>query len=100
MLLIEKGPAACLRWCCNTCPYVYNIEEKVTKKLPLVRKQVDDVFGGAEAWKNVEKCEVICPKCGFERAYFMQIQIRTADEPMTTFYKCANAPCGHQWRDG
>jgi hypothetical protein len=31
---------------------------------------------------------VDCPKeCGSERAFFMQIQIRSADEPSTTFYK-------------
>lgn len=40
-----------------------------------------------------------CPKCGHLRAYFMQIQTRSADEPMTTFYKCCNAQCGHRWRD-
>lgn len=29
----------------------------------------------------------LCPACGHRRAYFMQLQIRSADEPMTTFYK-------------
>lgn len=28
-----------------------------------------------------------CPKCGHNEAYFMQLQIRSADEPMTTFFK-------------
>ena len=27
-----------------------------------------------------------CPKCDNRRAYFMQIQIRSADEPSTTFF--------------
>jgi len=27
----------------------------------------------------------------------MQIQIRSADEPMTTFYKCTK--CSYQWRE-
>ena len=40
-----------------------------------------------------------CPKCGHLRAYFMQIQTRSADEPMTTFYKCCEISCGHRWRD-
>lgn len=26
-----------------------------------------------------------CPKCESHRAYFRQLQIRSADEPMTTF---------------
>lgn len=44
-------------------------------------------------------CTETCPKCEHPRAYFMQIQTRSADEPMTTFYKCCNAQCGHRWRD-
>lgn len=40
-----------------------------------------------------------CPKCEHPRAFFMQIQTRSADEPMTTFYKCCSLQCGHRWRD-
>ena len=46
-------------------------------------------------FSSIEKC----PKCEHPRAYFMQIQTRSADEPMTTFYKCCNGECGHRWRD-
>lgn len=41
-----------------------------------------------------------CPKCENNRAYFMQIQIRSADEPSSIFYKCCRNTCGHQWREG
>uniref|UniRef100_A0A0N4WWJ4 DNA-directed RNA polymerase III subunit RPC10 n=1 Tax=Haemonchus placei TaxID=6290 RepID=A0A0N4WWJ4_HAEPC len=40
-----------------------------------------------------------CPKCSNDRAYFMQIQTRSADEPMTIFYRCANVDCAHRWKD-
>ena len=30
---------------------------QITKKVPLQRKQVDDVLGGEEAWKNVAKTD-------------------------------------------
>ena len=40
-----------------------------------------------------------CPKCEHKRAFLMQIQTRSADEPMTTCYKCCNMSCSHQWRD-
>lgn len=40
-----------------------------------------------------------CPKCHHQEAFFRQIQIRSADEPMTIFYRCANSACGHRWRD-
>ena len=32
-----------------------------------------------------------------DRAYYQQLQIRSADEPMTTFYKCTS--CGLRWRE-
>ena len=35
--------------------------------------------------------------CGSTKAYYRQMQIRSADEPMTTFYKCVE--CGAQWRE-
>ena len=87
-------------------------------------KEVDDVLGGAEAWENVDSTEgstlllmlnykvvlafigcnsfflsAECPDCGHKKAFFMQIQTRSADEPMTTFYKCCDMKCGHRWRD-
>lgn len=42
---------------------------------------------------------VTCPNCSYGQAYFMQIQIRSADEPMTTFYKCCNIDCSHRWKE-
>ncbi|MBU5575044.1 MAG: transcription factor S [Candidatus Aenigmatarchaeota archaeon] len=38
-----------------------------------------------------------CPKCGYEEAYWWQRQMRAADEPPTTFFKCKK--CGHTWRE-
>lgn len=61
---------------------------------------MDDILtDGEEAWKNVDFTEQKCPQCDFPRAYFMQIQIRSADEPMTTFYRCCNHNCSYKWRD-
>eukprot|EP00898_Chlorokybus_atmophyticus_P008845 jgi/Chlat1/8962/Chrsp94S08260 len=101
ILLVEHTDVrAELRFFCQSCPYVYRVEKKTSKRLPLVRKQVDDVLGGEEAWKNVDRTEVTCPKCNHSQAFFMQIQIRSADEPMSTFYKCCNIHCGYRWREG
>ncbi|KAK7478658.1 hypothetical protein BaRGS_00030121 [Batillaria attramentaria] len=74
------------------------VEAMSSRRYPRL-KEVDDVLGGAAAWENVDATEATCPKCEHNRAFFMQIQTRSADEPMTTFYKCCRMECGHRWRD-
>uniref|UniRef100_A0A8B9IH97 DNA-directed RNA polymerase III subunit RPC10 n=6 Tax=Aves TaxID=8782 RepID=A0A8B9IH97_ANSCY len=98
VLVAEEGPR-CHRFACTTCPYVRNVTRKVTSRKYPQLKEVDDVLGGAAAWENVDSTAEPCPKCEHPRAYFMQIQTRSADEPMTTFYKCCSPQCGHRWRD-
>lgn len=63
----------------------------------LEQKEVDDVLGGPDAWKGVDQTDATCPKCDHNKAYYKQIQIRSADEPMTTFYMCSNSECGYKW---
>ncbi|RKF79920.1 RNA polymerase III subunit C11 [Golovinomyces cichoracearum] len=61
-----------------------------------VRKEREDVFGGPGAWDNADKAKMQCPKdgCDGDEAAFFQVQIRSADEPMTGFYKvCAGFFC-------
>ena len=94
--LPTQGPE--FRFYCQTCPYLQPLKDDqvVAKKLPLSRKKVDDVLGGDAAWANVDQTDAVCPDtCGSTRAYFMQIQIRSADEPMTIFYKCVG--CKKRW---
>lgn len=52
------------------------------------RKAKEDEIGPTD-WSNAAKAEVQCPKDGCDggEAAFFQVQIRSADEPMTTFYK-------------
>lgn len=99
LLLISTASSSQSRFYCPTCPYVAPLSTTHRRRHQLPRKQVDDVLGGADAWKNVDSTEAECGKCGEKRAYFMQIQTRSADEPMTTFYKCANHSCGYQWKE-
>ena len=88
-----------LQWYCMTCPYVSPLQQAYRKVVPLQRKKVDDVLGGEDAWKNVDQTDATCPTCGHERAFFIQIQIRSADEPSTTFYRCASSACSKTWCD-
>ena len=62
------------------------------------RERRDDVLGGDDAWANVDQTEAVCPKCAHNRAYYMLIQTRSADEPTSEFYKCVS--CGERWRQG
>ena len=87
MLLLESVDGT-LRFYCQTCPYIYKVKATVCSEVPLEHKAVDDVLGGAQAWKNADQTDANCPKCTNRRAYYQQLQIRSADEPMTTFYKC------------
>lgn len=80
-LAVAKGSMMENKWACATCPYEYPIDAALIHRRYLPRKQVDDVMGGAESWANVDTAVVICPKCENDKAYFMQIQIRSADEP-------------------
>ena len=98
LLSVEEG-TRCYKFACPTCPYINNITQKVSSKTYPKLKAVDDVLGGRAAWENVDSTEETCPKCEHKRAYFMQIQTRSADEPMTVFYKCCNPVCGHRWRE-
>lgn len=94
MLTVSKGGESGLnRFVCPTCPYEFPISGVLMySRKDLARKEVDDVLGGDGAWDNVDQTGAQCPveDCGSDRAYFFQLQIRSADEPMTTFYKVSD----------
>lgn len=100
MLMVASAEGDCNKLYCSTCPYEFPINGlQMFDKKKLPRKEVDDVLGGEGAWDNVDQTPAQCPRdvCGGDKAYFFQLQIRSADEPMTTFYKCVK--CSHQWRE-
>ncbi|KAI9856215.1 MAG: RNA polymerase III C11 subunit [Vezdaea acicularis] len=75
---------------CRTCPYQFIIDKRYYERRYFPRKEDDDVLGGEGSWDNVDKQDdVPCPSesCSNREAYFYQVQIRSADEPMTTFYR-------------
>jgi DNA-directed RNA polymerase III subunit RPC11 len=47
-------------------------------------------------WDSADLTDASCPKCEVTvKAAFKQIQIRSADEPATIFYRCIK--CGTTW---
>ncbi|KAF2194942.1 hypothetical protein K469DRAFT_698502 [Zopfia rhizophila CBS 207.26] len=87
------------RFECRTCPYQFVINKRYFERKYVKGKQVEDILGGEGSWDNVDKTEVVCPneKCRNGEAYFYMVQIRSADEPMTAFYKCTK--CNKEWRE-
>jgi DNA-directed RNA polymerase III subunit RPC11 len=83
----EGGPSNRLE--CLTCPYQYILTKRFYERKTFMRKEREDVFGGPGAWDNAQKAKMQCPKegCNGDEAAFFQVQIRSADEPMTGFYK-------------
>ncbi|PKA53470.1 hypothetical protein AXF42_Ash020893 [Apostasia shenzhenica] len=87
-----------LRLTCPTCPYVAPIRVKISRKETFVGKEVEPIFA-ADDMKYAPRTAATCPRCHHGEAYFRQMQIRSADEPMTSFYKCCNDNCRFDWRD-
>ncbi|XHG05408.1 hypothetical protein AWENTII_008634 [Aspergillus wentii] len=115
-------PLGVNRFECRTCPYQYALDKDWFDKTDMKQKEVEDVFGGKEEFANADSMAskwwytwiqgiwtrayscfffltAQCPAedCNGDRAYFFQLQIRSADEPMTTFLKCTS--CGARWRE-
>lgn len=41
--------------------------------------------------------QTTCPFCNNKEAFFLMVQLRSADEPMTCFYKCTK--CKQRWKE-
>lgn len=48
------------KWTCPTCPFEFPMDRQVTSRIRLERKQVDDVMGGEDSWKNVDSTDGTC----------------------------------------
>ncbi len=100
LLIVDNaGTDGHFRFRCVACPYVDRIrpDRPVQVRERKAAKKADDVLGGEEAWKDVSTTEASCPKCGNKRAYYIEFQTRSADEPATIFMKCT--ACSQQWKE-
>ncbi|KAJ5084416.1 hypothetical protein NUU61_008995 [Penicillium alfredii] len=95
----SRHPMGTSRFECRACPYESILDRQWCEDTEMKQKEVEDVFGGKEEFANADSVGTQCPAegCNGDRAYFFQLQIRSADEPMTTFLKCTT--CGARWRE-
>lgn len=91
---------------CSRCGYEIprnNIGTRITFSRVIKHEEkektviIDDQKVSVPPTAVLVKDQVRCPKCGQMEVYAWQIQTRAADEPPTTFYKCAK--CGYTWRE-
>ncbi|KAF5175489.1 Dna-directed rna polymerase iii subunit rpc10 [Thalictrum thalictroides] len=85
------------RFFCRTCPYVCEIENKITIKHPVEKKVFEPIFSKNAAAELADQTDAFCRDCHHNRAYYNMLQVRSADEPMSKFFKCCN--CGATWRE-
>jgi DNA-directed RNA polymerase III subunit RPC11 len=77
------------RFECRSCPYQFLFDQPYFERSKMTRKELEDILGGEAAWENVDQTEILCDRegCNNTKAFFRQVQIRSADEPMSTFYR-------------
>ncbi|VDO69248.1 unnamed protein product [Schistosoma mattheei] len=103
LLMIEES-AHCYSLNCSAplCSYRWFVtqplvlEHKPRQDVRL-RLEEDAVFSVEDEYSSSAQTDEKCPKCGHTRAYFVQMQTRSADEPSTTKYSCMK--CHHIWTE-
>ncbi|KIV79247.1 hypothetical protein PV11_06816 [Exophiala sideris] len=75
------------------------MDHEYYEKTTMKKKEKDDILGEEQSDLPVNEVPGGCPneKCDSKKAYFYQLQTRSADEPPTSFFKCV--ACAKQWRE-
>lgn len=95
MLVVKRQPAG-NELSCIMCGYLYGISKEMSKTIAMTPKKSDGFVDEDENLKFVSKCGKKC-ECGSEEVSFVELQTRSADEPMTIFYKCIR--CKKVWKE-
>ena len=66
--------------------------KKYNKDLEILNKDISDFNKDVQATD-----QFTCNKCKKNKCVYSQFQIRSSDEPMTSFITCLH--CGHNWRE-
>ena len=82
---------------CRKCGYKTEMKRSlvISSNVKSEKKEAI-IISSKEEKTSLPETNVICPKCGNNKAYWWMQQTRSADEPPTVFYKCTK--CGYTWR--
>jgi DNA-directed RNA polymerase subunit M len=91
--------------CCQSCGYSKPLSSKTEKKyrygekIEHIPEEEEVVVIDEELLeqRTMPTVRAVCPKCGHKEAYYWQVQTRSGDEAMTTFYRCTK--CSQTWRE-
>lgn len=123
MLLIENGNDNKLRYSCQVrgisfppltreiCSYICPISQQVNFVFSTQdEERAEEFFEEGGNWDECPSANgppllqaseshatVTCQKCGKVGAKFRELQIRSADEGSTLFYRCVNKDCHFMW---
>ncbi|EPR80011.1 DNA-directed RNA polymerases III subunit K [Spraguea lophii 42_110] len=95
-LLIVDTHDTQYRLICSTCTYTKEINEPIVKNT-ILNHNTTEIILNEDDFKYSSTCEKPCPKCDSTTAAFVEMQTRSADEPMTVFYQCIK--CKETWKE-
>ncbi|KCZ80506.1 hypothetical protein H312_02105 [Anncaliia algerae PRA339] len=95
-MLVMKKDQLSYSYCCNTCSYQKDLYVALKHTVEYITRKEDLVWNEEDESKTLDFCEKLC-ECGETRVSYFQMQTRSADEPMTIFYKCTS--CKATWRE-
>lgn len=81
---------------CSACSYSKYVNY-LKKRITFDNKIEEKIIWQEDVLRSMPKCKKNCDKCGHETAAFYEMQTRSADEPMTTFYRCLR--CKNTWKE-
>jgi DNA-directed RNA polymerase III subunit RPC11 len=95
ILVIERQQAGnALK--CKLCVYSYAVVDEIRRDV-LIKPKECAAVEGEDKLGLAATCDKRCLYCDSERATFIEMQTRSADEPMTVFYQCVS--CKKVWRE-
>ncbi len=91
LMIPNKG-----KYICNNCGYE-TLKKGQNERITAKSSDKEVIMVSEEINGEPLDSDAVCPKCSHTGAYYLLKQTRSADEPETKFYTCAE--CHYRWRE-